>query len=167
MDMAGILRAIEAMPLAGAMRGDSPGTGWMFPIVNIFHVLALALVFGSISMVDLRLLGITSRSSLVSKLSAEVLPWTWSAYALAVISGSMMFISKAHTYWGNFEFRMKFVCMFLAGVNMLVFHFGVYRHVKTWNSVLPPPNAARVAGGLSLLLWLGVIFFGRWVGWTS
>jgi hypothetical protein len=57
--------------------------------------------------------------------------------------------------------------MFLAGVNMAVFHFGAYRRVLEWDEKLPPPRAARLAGALSIALWIGVIFFGRWIGFTT
>jgi hypothetical protein len=77
-----------------------------------------------------------------------------------------MFVSKAQTFH-NFEFRMKFLALFLAGLNMLVFHFGPFRRVASWDLRQPPPVAARVAGGLSLLLWILVIFYGRWVGFTT
>jgi hypothetical protein len=56
--------------------------------------------------------------------------------------------------------------MALAGMNMLVFHFGAYRKVLDWDRRLPPPAAARVAGALSLALWIVVIFMGRWTGFT-
>ena len=143
------------------MRGDWQ---WAFPIIETFHVISLALVFGSIAMVDLRLLGLASRASAVSKLSAEVLPYTWVAFALAVITGTTLFVSNPRVYFHNLQFELKFLCMFLAGINMLVFHFGAYRNVLQWDHRLPPPLAARVAGGLSILLWVGVIFFGRWIG---
>jgi hypothetical protein len=57
--------------------------------------------------------------------------------------------------------------MFLAGVNMAAFHFGAYRRVHEWDEIHPPPRAARLAGTLSIALWIGVIFFGRWIGFTT
>jgi hypothetical protein len=165
-DVDGYLHRIEHTSLAAAVRGDS-GWEWLFPNVETIHVLSLALVFGSIIMVDMRLLGVTSRSSAVSKLSAEVLPYTWVAFACAVITGTLMFMSKAHVYFYNLQFQLKFLLMALAGVNMAIFHFGVYRHVIDWDLRLPPPMGARIAGGLSILLWAGVIFFGRWIGFTT
>jgi hypothetical protein len=148
------------------VRGDTPGSEWLFPIVETCHVLSLTVVFGSIVMVDLRLLGWTSRGTSMERLARECLPWTWTAWVLAAITGSMLFMSKAVTYAGNFEFRMKFICMALAAVNMLVFHFGAYRRVADWD-MGAPPAAARLAGGLSVTFWLAVIFFGRWVGFTT
>jgi hypothetical protein len=162
-----VLDTLQASSIATAVRGDTAGAEWLFPIVETGHVLALAVVFGSIAMVDLRLLGWSVPGASVQKLAREVLPWTWTAFVLAALCGSLMFISKAETYFHNFEFRMKFLAMFLAGINMLVFQLGAFRRVAEWDARQPPPAAARVAGALSLLLWMLVIFYGRWVGFTT
>jgi hypothetical protein len=166
MNMSDLLLAAEHTPLAAAMRGEVGGE-WLFPIVETLHVISLAMVFGSIVMVDLRLVGNTSRDSAVSKLSREVLPYTWGAFICAAVTGSLLFVSKAHVYFYNLQFQLKCLCMLLAGVNMAVFHFGTYRHVLEWDMRLPPPRAARLAGGLSIALWIGVICFGRWIGFTT
>ena len=166
MNLHSVLVSVQNLWLSAVVRGDIPGTEWVFPIVETCHVLTLTLVFGSIVMVDLRLLGWTSRATSIARLTEETLPWTWTAWVLAAATGSMLFISKAVTYAGNFEFRMKFVCMALAAVNMLVFHFGAYRRVAEWD-LARPPAAARFAGGLSMAFWIAVIFFGRWVGFTT
>ena len=166
MSIAALLATIESWPISAALRGETPGTEWLFPIVETLHVMALTIVFGSIAMVDLRLLGIASRNSAVSRLSNEVLPWTWSAWCVAAVFGTLMFIAKAGTYAGNLQFQLKFVCMALAALNMLVFHFGAYRQIARWDSG-EPPMSAKAAGALSLSLWIGVVFFGRWVGFTT
>lgn len=166
MNLHGALIFLQNLPLAAAVRGDDPGTEWLFPIVETCHVLALTLVFGSIAMLDLRLLGWAARGTSTLRLARETLPWTWIAWGLAALTGSMLFISKAVTYADNFDFRMKFLCMALAALNMLVFHFGAYRRVAEWDTARPP-GAARLAGGVSLACWLAVIFFGRWVGFTT
>jgi hypothetical protein len=166
MTLSGLLLAAEHTSLAAAMRGERGGE-WLFPIVETLHVISLAMVFGSIVMVDLRLVGTTSRDSAVSRLSREVLPYTWGAFICAILTGTLLFVSKAHVYFYNLQFQLKFLCMFLAGVNMAVFHFGIYRHVLEWDERHPPPRAARLAGALSIVLWMGVIFFGRWIGFTT
>jgi hypothetical protein len=166
MSLEALLAIVEAWPISAAMRGEMPGTEWLFPIIETLHVMALTLVVGSIAMMDLRLLGVASRNSAVSRLSNEVLPWTWTAWSAAAVFGTLMFIAKAGTYTGNLQFRLKFVCMGLAAVNMLVFHLGAFRQVARWDSG-EPPMSARVAGALSLSLWIGVVFFGRWVGFTT
>jgi len=166
MSVAAVLSTIEAWPISAALRGENPGTEWLFPIVETLHVMALTIVFGSIAMVDLRLLGIASRDSSVSRLSNEVLPWTWTAWCTAAVFGTLMFMAKATTYAGNLQFRLKLICMALAAVNMLIFHFGAYRQVARWDSGATPASA-KAAGAASLSLWIGVVFFGRWVGFTT
>jgi hypothetical protein len=166
MTMLGFLSAAEHTSLAAAMRGEIGGE-WLFPIVETLHVISLAMVFGSIVMVDLRLVGAASRNSAMSRLSGEVLPYTWGAFICAVVTGTLLFISKAHVYFYNLQFQLKFLCMLLAAMNMAVFHFGTYRRVLEWDDRHPPPRAARLAGALSIALWIGVIFFGRWIGFTT
>ncbi len=106
----------------------------------------MAVVFGSILMVDVRLLGLTDRNSTVTQVSREILPYTWTAFASAVLTGSLLFVSKAQQYVHNLQFPLKFLSMFVAGVNMLVFHRGVYRRVLDWDRALPPPAGRPESG---------------------
>ena len=138
----------------------------LFPTFESLHVLAITLVFGSIAVVDLRLLGVTSRNRPVNQLIREVLPVTWVAFAIAVISGGTLFASNAVEYAHNRPFQMKMLLMVLAGINMLVFHFVTYRGIGQWNEATRPPTAARAAGAISITLWLGIVAFGRWIGFT-
>jgi hypothetical protein len=165
-----VLQTLESTTLAAVIRGEVPEylawEGWVFPSIEIVHVFALSLVFGSIFMLDMRLLGLTHRDSAVTALSRAVLPWTWVAFGVAAASGGLMFVSKAGTYFHNGPFRLKFVLMLVAAINMLLFHFGIYRTVTEWNNAMPP-HSARLAGALSILLWLAVIFCGRWIGFTT
>jgi hypothetical protein len=139
---------------------------WLFPTIETVHVLSLALVFGSILLVDLRLLGIAGRSRAVRAIAAESLPLTWASFAVAALAGSLLFASKAATYYGDLPFRLKMTCMVLAGINMLCFHRLAYRQVASWDHG-PPPIDARVAGGISLLLWTVIVGSGRWIGFTT
>jgi uncharacterized protein DUF6644 len=138
----------------------------LFPTFESLHVLAITLVLGSIAVVDLRLLGFASRSRPLTKLLREVLPVTWVAFVVAVISGSTLFASNAVEYAHNFPFQMKMLLMLLAGLNMLVFHFITYRGIGQWDETARPPTAARAAGAISMTLWLGIVAFGRWIGFT-
>jgi hypothetical protein len=93
---------------------------WAIVVSQSIHIVCVA-AFGSILMLDLRLLGISSRHSPVSALSAEVLPYTWAAFACALFTGGLMFLSKAQTYVHNLQFQLKFACMELAGIDMAFF----------------------------------------------
>ncbi len=139
------------------------GESW-FPYVESLHVVFLAAVAGTIFLVDARLLGIASRQLRVTYLSERLLPWTWGTFAGAVITGSLMFIANASTYAANTPFRIKLVLLLLAGINMFYFQLVTFRTIEKWDAATIP--AARIAGGLSLVLWCGVIGFGRWIGFV-
>jgi hypothetical protein len=160
--LTGFFEWLQNGAIATAIReGDS-----LFPWIESLHVLAITFVFGSIAAVDFRLLGWLSRERRFSRLSGEILPLTWTAFAIAVFTGGMLFSSKALKYADNLPFQLKMAAMMLAGVNMAVFHLSTLRGVVNWDSSLPPPRAARLAGGLSLLLWVTVIACGREIGFT-
>ncbi len=162
MTLTEFLQAIEHSAFATAVREGAT----LFPFAESAHVAALAFVFGTVVIVDLRLLGLASRKQSVTKLTNDLLPWTWGAFVIAAITGLSLFSSTAERYFDNSYLRLKFLFMFLAGVNMLVFHFITQKNVKDWDTDPVPPMGARVAGGLSILFWACVIFFGRWVGFT-
>jgi len=136
-----------------------------FPMVESIHVIGLAGVFGSIAIVDLRLLGIANRKLPITYLSNQVLPWTWRSFFLAALTGTLMFIGNASSYYSNFPFRVKVVLLILVGCNMAIFQFGTFRNVSAWDTGKPAPGA-RVAGAISLLLWTGIVGFGRWIGFV-
>jgi hypothetical protein len=93
------------------------------------------------------------------------LPWAWSAFAVAFIAGSLMFSSKAATYYNNVPFRIKVVCLAFAAINMLLFHLFTARSMVEWDRGTPPV-AARLAAGVSLTLWVIIVATGRWIGFT-
>lgn len=137
-----------------------------FPVVETIHVMAITAVLGLILIVDLRLVGLASRPYKVSRLTRTLLPSTWVAFCIAVISGSLLFSSNPVTYAGNLAFQMKLALIAGAGLNMLVFHFVTMRGIARWDDAAAPPAAARGAGLLSIMVWVGVVGFGRWVGFT-
>src|SRR5471030_541916 len=79
----------------------------LFPWIESIHVLAITLVVGSIWIVDLRLIGVASLDRAVTRLAKEVLPCTWMAFAVAAVTGSLLFISNAVNYAHNFYFQIK------------------------------------------------------------
>lgn len=139
---------------------------WAFPMIETVHVIALVTVFGTIMIMDLRLIGVTSTNVPVTRMSADTLKWTWAAFVLAAITGTLLFISKASSYMVNPFFLSKMAVMAAAGLNMLLFHFMTYKSVSQWDNDAQLPRAAKIAGALSIVLWLTILFFGRAIGFT-
>ncbi len=153
---------LEAWPLSEGIRQSS----WMFPAIESVHVIAITLVVGSVMVVDLRVLGLTSPGKRITELSMEVLPWTWGAFLVALVSGSLLFAAKAHAYFGNLNFELKMALLALAALNMMFFHFVAYRTVRNWDIGRSSPGLAKMGCGLSLVFWLSIIVMGRWIGFT-
>ena len=141
-------------------------TKWAFTTIEVVHVIAISLVIGTIAIVDLRLLGLTSTKRPFTELAREILPYTWIAFVLAVITGSLLFVSRATEYFATTTFWIKMSIMLVAGINMLIFEFVTARSVQTWNLGPSPPLSARLAGGISLTCWFLVFIFGRWTGFS-
>ncbi|HEY5409573.1 MAG TPA: DUF6644 family protein [Caulobacteraceae bacterium] len=162
MDLQALFQWLYDSPVGTAVRES----GSLFPWIESVHVLSITLVVGSISIVDLRLLGLTSKSRAVSRLTGEVLPFTWTAFILAAITGGLLFSSNAVKYSHNSFFLAKMALLVVAFLNMVVFHVITSRGIEHWDESPHPPLRARLAGGLSLLLWIAVITCGRWIGFT-
>jgi hypothetical protein len=163
MDVAGLLASLEAHPLAAGIRTSF----YLFPLVEAVHVLGLTMVFGTILIIDLRLLGLASGRRPFTAVASDVLKWTWMAFAVTATTGALMFVTNAGTYYYNVYFRSKMALLVLAGVNMLVFELTTRRSVHTWDRNAAAPAAGRMVAAVSLVIWIGVIFLGRWVGFTS
>ena len=155
--------ALEATPFATAVREST----WMFPTFETLHVLFIALVVGTIMIVDFRLINVASRHRPVSVIMREVLPWTWGAFAGALIFGGLLFCSAATKYAHNPQFLFKMLLLLLAAANMAVFHLGSGRKIELWDQASMTPNGARIAGGLSMVIWVSVIVLGRWIGFAT
>ena len=138
----------------------------LFPLIESVHVVAICLVIGSILVVDLRLLGLASIHRSVSRVTSGVLPLTWSAFVVAVTSGALLFISNATKYLGNGYFVAKICLICAAGLNMAIFHGISAKDLPQWEKEKWLPLPARLAGGLSILLWVSVVTCGRWIGFT-
>lgn len=160
------LRGLYETDLAVAMRENAV----LFPWVESVHVVALTVVLGAIAVLDLRLIGLASRSRPLAQLLRDVLPVTWVAFALAALTGVLLFASNAVAYAHNTCFQWKVCLLALIGLNTTVFHFLVEpRLIATANvrEARPQlPAAARFSGVLSIVLWVAVTAFGRWIGFT-
>lgn len=137
---------------------------WFYPLTETMHILGLAILFGSIAMFDLRLLGF-SRQLLVTDLAQHLLPCAYLSFGLVLISGFLLFAVDATAIAANPAFRLKLMLVFAAGINAIVFHIGPYSSVKTWNCRVASPLAVRFIAVTSLLLWSAVILCGRLIAY--
>jgi uncharacterized membrane protein len=138
----------------------------LFPWIESFHIMSVAIVFGSVALVDFRLSGWMLLEKTFSQVADQMLKFTWGAFVLAVITGALLFTSNAKGYPENIFFDFKMGLILLAGINMLAFHTWVGKSHRLWQEEKDIPLSAKRIGWASLSIWILVIFCGRWIGFT-
>jgi len=145
---------------------------WLWPLCEIFHFVGLILLIGAVGTFDLRLIGFGK--GLSPKLLGRLLPWGVTGFILCAVTG-FVFVTGIVTNVGthpyvvlttNMWLQLKLAFIALAGLNLLTFHLsGMARVVETLGPADDTPVLARCLGGMSLALWLGVIYVGRLIPW--
>jgi hypothetical protein len=136
-------------------------SAWLFPCVEVFHLLALGLLGGILIMLNLGLMGVRFGSASTRELSRELRPWMLGCILVMLLSGFLLFSTEAVKLYGNWAFQLKMIFLLLA----LLFTATIHRRV------LDAPQtgtAVRVLTAvISLLLWLGVGLGGRAIGYVT
>lgn len=157
-----LAQSLEASALGTAIRESQ----WWFELLVVAHVLSLMVAAGTIMFFDLRLLGVGLKRTPVSEAAARLLPWTWGGFSAMAVTGSLLICSEAARLYNNTAFRVKLVCLVLAGLNVLLFHTTIFRSVDQWDCEPSAPARARMAGAVSLTLWMAMLTAGRMIGYT-
>ena len=155
------LDQLEGSSLALAMRGEL----WLYPLVEVVHIIGFSLLVGAVVMFDLRVLGV-SKDIAVTALARHLLPWALAALLLIVPAGLMMFSAHPHDFAGNGVFILKLCLIAAAGLNALAFHLGIYRTVSQWNTASAAPGLAKAQAVLSVAIWFTVVLCGRLLAYT-
>jgi hypothetical protein len=161
-DLATFWKWLEQTALGSTVRESL----WLFPAIETVHLLGMAALVGTITVFDLRLLGWVMRRDRVTDLGRRLLPWTWVGFAVQVVTGVILFSSEAVKVGTNPAFRLKMVLILLAGIHALIFHWTVYRRVAIWDDSAVLPLGAKIAGSTSILLWVGIVAAGRFIGFV-
>jgi len=139
----------------------------LFPLLEAAHVIGLAMVVGTIVIIDLRLLGVATMHRTFQRLADDTLKWTLAAFILTAITGALMFITNAAVYFHNAWFRAKLVLLVLAAANAIGFELIARRRMNDADLAQTTPTRAKVIGTVSLLIWISVIVAGRMIGFTA
>jgi hypothetical protein len=161
MHLANFFQWLNDLPFSVTLRAND----WIFPIVETFHILGLGLSVGIILWLDLRLIGLTLRDESVSQVISQLEPWAISGFIVMFLSGSLLFLSEPLKCYTAIAFRLKFVMLILAGLNVWYFHAKIYPKVAEWDQSSTIPWQARMVGYVSMVLWFGIIIAGRWTAY--
>lgn len=146
----------EGSLLANTIRQST----WMYPSLEIIHIIGIAMLVGAALMFDLRLLGFSKTLS-VSELGDHLLTWSRRGLWLIFPSGILLFFTNAEALSADPVFWAKMTLLLFGGSNALFFHRRVHRSQSGWDKNIPAPALAKVNACISILVWMGVIICGR------
>ena len=160
--MVGALVWLERSALGDFMRTSSL---WTYPIVNLFHIFGIAALFGAVTVIDLRLLGVRRRIPLDAVADTAV-PVSTAGFCIAVTTGPALLAANASEYIGNPFLLLKFAAIGVGLLNLLLLN-----QSRAWKDrrggALQPGDQRRLAifGGISLAAWITAITAGRLIAY--
>jgi hypothetical protein len=149
---------IENSALGGAIRSSN----WLFPFIEAFHLLGLAVIGGAVLVVDLRLFGFGLWRQPVAQLARDAQRWLIGSLLVMIATGSLLFTSEAIKCYYHPAFWFKMSSLFLA----IVFTFTVRRKVALADETRVRPLWSKLVALTSVMLWSGVGIGGRWIGFS-
>jgi hypothetical protein len=141
---------------------------WIIPVVQIVHILAISVVVSSMAMFNLRLLGLAARRNSIASLARRFMPWLWVALLVLLVSGSILIVGEPQRSLDNAVFKLKMALVATAIIITAVFQVVLRRDLAAGAADLRPHHArtAKLTGGISLLLWLGIVACGRLIAYV-
>lgn len=132
---------------------------WLYPALEIVHIIGIVILVGAAFMFDLRLLGF-SRNLPIVLLASHLLPWSRRGLWLIVPSGILLFITNAQTLGADPTFWLKMTLLILAAINVLVFHRFIFPSHSD-SQVPKDPSLVKISAIISIVVWLAIIACGR------
>jgi hypothetical protein len=161
MSLASLFHAIQETGWATGIRESA----LVYPIIMTTHLTSIAVFGGMILMTDLRLLGVAMRGRPVADVVQGLRFWKRAGLVIMLTCGILLASSKADSYYGNPYFRIKMSLLALVALHALIFRRRVYAKAAEYDRTAQIPRLAKVAAGLSLLLWTSLVCAGRWIAY--
>jgi hypothetical protein len=158
MDLLPFFQWCYQTPIGEGIRNST----WLFPVIEALHLLGFGVTVGAALVVDLRLLGVGLNKQPVAQLSAGAEPWMIGSVIVMLASGILLFMSESIKCLYSIPFWIKMASLFL----VLLFTFTFMRHITRTDAIAKRPTVGRVAAIISLVLWFGVAWGGRWIGFS-
>ncbi|MGZ3274307.1 MAG: DUF6644 family protein [Caulobacteraceae bacterium] len=153
-------------PLSHAARGALRASSWLAPLDETLHILALTTLFVSAAVLHLRLLGVVGRDRPIGPLARRLLPFTWSALVVLVLTGGLLVLNRPGRYFRSDMFLIKMGLILLAVAWTLVLQIGFSREAGFWEQTAGRRLVARSGGAVALVLWSGAVVCGRWIAYA-
>jgi hypothetical protein len=136
---------------------------WGYPLLETLHTLGMALLIGSLGLINLRVLGYKPQLPILG--TRDLLPLAWLGFTINALSGTALFTSDAVLFFESYTFRIKMLLIVLGGINAAILGAKIFREVPAGEVVTPTIGAKWIAAS-SLVFWMGAVIAGRLIAYT-
>ena len=136
---------------------------WGYPLFETMHTIGMALLIGSLGLINLRVLGYKVELPILG--TRDLLPLAWLGFTINAISGAALFVSDAVYFFSSYTFRIKMLLIILGGINAALLSGRIFREARVGETVIPTPGTKAIAAS-SLVFWLGAVIAGRLIAYT-
>src|ERR1700733_8136426 len=140
---------------------------WIIPTVQTIHILSISIVMSAAAMVDLRVLGVLSRGQPLAAVAYRFVPWIWWTLVVLLLSGSILIIGEPGRSLRNPAFILKMSMLAAVLVLTLFFQRGLRLDTLFWEKSPGRRAGGRLLAVVSLALWVGIVFAGRWIAYVN
>lgn len=137
---------------------------WGYPLFETVHSIGMAMLIGSLGLINLRVLGYKPDLPLLEM--QQLLPLAWLGFTLNAVSGALLFSSDAVYFFSSYTFRIKMVLIVLGGLNAALLGRRIFRDAAAGGSAAPPAASTKVIAVTSLLFWFGAVCAGRLIAYA-
>jgi hypothetical protein len=146
--------------------------GWIIPTLQVIHILSVAVVFSSAVLVNLRIFGLFERDEPLRDIARRFLTWIWPVLVILLVTGSLLIIGEPRRSLVNPTFYIKMALLLAAilitaGLQVLLAAAPAAGETDPSEKALPRRMAGRVLATVSILVWCGILFAGRWIAYTQ
>lgn len=142
-------------------------TGWIIPALQTVHILCVAVVFSSAVLVDLRIWRLLGRDEPLPDVARRFLPTIWPVLLVLLVTGSLLIIGEPRRALLNSTFYLKMALLALAILLTAALQRSIASSPNLWDKDLTRRMAGRFAATVSILVWCGIVFAGRWIAYTQ
>jgi hypothetical protein len=157
---------LATTPLSHGARTALRGVTWLAPLDETLHILALTTLFATAAALHLRLLGVVGQDRPVGPLARRLLPLTWSALVVLLLTGGLLVLNRPGRYFRSDMFVIKMGLVLLAVAWTVVLQFGFSRDARFWEQTTGRRVLAKSGAAVALVLWSGAIVCGRWIAYA-
>jgi hypothetical protein len=146
---------------------------WIIPVTQTIHIITVAMVFSSVLMIELRVLGVT-KSQTIEETAHRYVPWIFIGVVVLALTGSILIVGEPMRSLPSYEFQMKMLYLAIALVFTVWFSRSVHHHAPVWQAAgvggtqtqAASKTLVNVLALAALLSWCMVVVYGRWIAYT-